>query len=95
MPRNILPYRIANSSSVSSWWTMPRSSPSSGCGFALHVLARDQVGRRDDVVALGGGGDDGARDVVVRPVDRAGSPSSSSGTGSGRGPSCRWRGTDP
>ena len=66
-----------------------------GLRLALHVLARDHVGGGDDVVALGRGGDDGAGDVVVGAVDAPGSPSSSSGTGSARAPSCRWRGTDP
>ena len=37
--------------------------------LALHVLARDDVGRGRDVIALRRRRDDGARHVVIRPVD--------------------------
>jgi len=37
--------------------------------FALHVLARDEVRGRDNGIALGRSGDDGAHNVVIGPVD--------------------------
>src|SRR5207247_2262602 len=40
-----------------------------GLRFALDMLARDDVGGSNDVIAFGSGGDDIAHSVVIRPVN--------------------------